>query len=349
MKKLFIIALAATLAIVSACKKDGNLVTVSSNVKAPELTSPAAATAITVTATDSTQRLRISWNKADYGVQAVVNYFVQIDSAGRNFSKKVNIAAGNDSLSLSYGGVNNILLTTLKMPANSTSSIEIRTGSAIYGKDSVFSKPVKLMVTTYKELAPSKLYVAGAYQGWNPGAAPNLYPVTTFAFEGYVYIGSASEFKFTTAPDFSHINYGDGGAGKLGFSEPGPSLYVANGGYYKINADVKNLTYGVLLINSFSIIGSSTEHGWDSSTAMTFNSATGKWTVTANLVPGALKFRANDAWDINYGPADSNALTGTLKFNDTGAITINDAGNYTITLDMSQTGGAKYAYIIKKN
>jgi hypothetical protein len=49
--------------------------------------------------------------------------------------------------------------------------------------------------------------------------------------------------------------------------------------------------------------------------------------VTLDLVVGAIKFRANDAWDLNLG-GDINALTSG------GAnISVTVAGNYTITLD----------------
>ncbi len=350
MKKIFILLFTAAVAITAGCKKEEHVtLPADSEFKAPVLTAPAAETKVAVTADNGATTVDITWDKASYGVQAVVSYFVQLDVAGNSFKGKINLAStSTNKLTVSLSDLNDKLLNTLKLPANAESAIEVRTGSTLYGKDSIFSKPVKLLVTTYKELAPAKLYVAGAYQGWNPAAAPNLYPVTTFAFEGYVYMGGASEFKFTTAPDFSHVNYGDGGAGKLGFTEPGPSLYVGVGGYYKLNADVKNLTVGITLIKTFGIIGTATPHNWDASTAMTFDTSTGKWSITVDLKPGALKFRANDDWGINYGPADSNALNGTLIQTD-GAITINDAGSYTVTIDMGQVAGAKYSYTVVKH
>jgi hypothetical protein len=96
------------------------------------------------------------------------------------------------------------------------------------------------------------------------------------------------------------------------------------------------------------IIGPATPGGWNSSTAMTYL-GNYKWTITLNLVGNnPLKFRANDAWDINYGPA-SDTLIGTLQFNNPGAITIPSDGNYTVTIDMSQATANGYTYTIVKN
>ncbi|MDB5089274.1 MAG: SusE outer membrane protein [Mucilaginibacter sp.] len=349
MKKIFLIILALTFGLLSACKKEPR-VTVSSNIAAPLLTNPADGSSITVTPQDSLQLMSAKWHKADYGVDAVVSYFVQVDLAGNNFSKHIVIGTTNqDSLSLTYGNFNNMLLNQLHVPANAASAIEVRTVAAIYGKDSVYSKPVKITFTTYKELAPDKLYVPGAYQGWNPGGALTIPAVTTYTYEGYIYMGTADYFKFTSAPDWGHINFGDAGGGKLSTDGQAGGLKVDAAGVYKLNADIKGLTYSATLISTFGIIGTATPHAWDASTAMTYDVAKNVWSIKLALVPGALKFRANDAWDINYGPADANALTGKLIFNDPGAITITDAGTYTVTLDMSQSTQKNYAYTIVKN
>ena len=75
---------------------------------------------------------------------------------------------------------------------------------------------------------------------------------------------------------------------------------------------------------------------------MTYDTATKTWTVTLNLNAGKIKFRANDAWDLNYGDND---FDGSLE--EGGAdIPVAAAGNYTITLNLEVAG---YAYEIKKN
>jgi hypothetical protein len=82
---------------------------------------------------------------------------------------------------------------------------------------------------------------------------------------------------------------------------------------------------------------------------MDYNAATQTWSKTADLVNGALKFRANNGWDVNYGPADSNSFSGNLIQTDA-SITISEDGNYTITIDLSRkTAPYEYTYSIVKN
>jgi len=347
MKKIFILVIASGFALLSACKKD-KLATVAQNISTPVISTPADATAIDVTIADSSQQLNIQWAAPNYGVKAVVSYFVQVDSAGKNFATFYNLAnTSTTSISMSYNALNGKLMNGLNLAQNALASIEIRVGSAIYGKDTVYSKPVKLAFTT---LAVNQLWLPGSYEGYNPGAAPTIPATSTpTVYQGYAYFSSPGNFKFTSAPDYNHINYGDGGNGTLTTNGNAGGIVYNSAGVYYLNADVVNLTYSAVFIQSFGIIGTATAGQWNSSTPMSYNVSTGLWTVTANLTAGALKFRANDAWDINYGPSDANALVGSLIFNDPGSVTITDAGSYTITLDMTQSKQRAYLYTITKN
>ncbi len=347
MKKILIYTGLAML--LFACKKEAPLVKVKSNAGAAVISSPTDGTAIVVTPADSSQLLSVKWSKADYGVQTVVTYTLEI-GADASFANSYNLGSTTvDSLSLTVGGLNNALLNKLNLPANAASAVQIRIISTLNGKDSLISKPVKLNVTTYKEVAPLTLWVPGAYQGWSPGTAPVIYLLGNNQYEGYVYMNTGDYYKFTSAPDWNHVNYGDGGNGGLTIDGLAGGLKANAAGYYKFNVDTKNLTYTASLIASFGVIGSATPGGWNSSTPMTFDPVHGTWSVTLNLISGALKIRANDDWGINYGPADSNALTGSWIFNDPGAITIPADGNYTVTIDMGQSSQKKYLYTVVKN
>lgn len=62
-------------------------------------------------------------------------------------------------------------------------------------------------------------------------------------------------------------------------------------------------------ITTIGIIGDATPGGWDASTPMTYSKADGAWVIKdVTLKDGELKFRANDAWDINWG-GTTDALT----------------------------------------
>ena len=231
----------------------------------------------------------------------------------------------------------------MALTPNALSTIEIRVASAIYGKDTVYSKPVKVALTT---LAVNQLWLPGSYEGYNPAAAPTIPSVTPTTYEGYAYFSAAGNFKFTSAPDYNHINYGDGGNGTLTTNGNAGGIVYNSAGVYLLDADITNLTYSATYISTFGVIGTATPQGWNASTPMTYDQSTGFWSIKIALVPGALKFRADDAWTINYGPLDANALTGTLQFNNPGAITINNAGTYTVTIDMTQKKQKGYYYTV---
>ncbi len=86
------------------------------------------------------------------------------------------------------------------------------------------------------------------------------------------------------------------------------------------------------------IIGSATPGGWGASTAMTQGVANpGLYTITVDLVDGEAKFRANNAWTINWGGAAFPNGTGTQ---DGPNIPVTE-GNYKVTLDIT-TGAYKF-------
>jgi hypothetical protein len=203
---------------------------------------------------------------------------------------------------------------------------------------------------------PASLSVPGDYQAWNPATAPLLAPVNGAPgkFEGYVNFtgGGPHFFKFTSAPDWTHTNYGDGGTGSFSTDGKAAGLSVPEGGYYELTADLKNNKWTATKTN-WSIIGNATPGGWKTDTAMNFDPATQLWTVTADMkAAGSFKFRANDAWLIDFGVDDS----GNLQYVDNPFLTYNPGfkdltvptdGNYTITLDLHVPG--KYSFKLSKN
>lgn len=185
------------------------------------------------------------------------------------------------------------------------------------------------------------LYVPGGYQGWNPGAAPTLYSKNfDFKYEGYVNFQEATEFKFTSAPNWDNTNYGDGGDGTL--STSGDNLSVSEAGVYKVNIDLSGSPYTYTLTKTdWGLIGSATTGGWDNSTPMVYNPATNVWTVTTTLKADEFKFRANNGWDINLGGNMQDLSYGGDN------IKVTEAGTYLVTLDLSDPTAYK-ASIVKQ-
>ena len=55
-------------------------------------------------------------------------------------------------------------------------------------------------------------------------------------------------------------------------------------------------------VTTVGLIGTATPNGWDSDTTMNQHPDSAHlWTLTIELTDGLAKFRANDAWTINWG------------------------------------------------
>lgn len=179
------------------------------------------------------------------------------------------------------------------------------------------------------------LYMAGDANGW--AQIDYLASVDGSSFTGFMYLNQ-NGFKFCSEPNWDGTNYG-----ATFFSKEGDNIIMTEEvGYYKVEVDLSAKTYTLTPITTIGVIGDATEGGWDSDQDMTYipyNSETkepGYWEIKdINLTAGAIKFRANDAWDISWG-GDINSLT----TNNGGNITV-EAGIYDIKLYAWADGYAK--------
>ncbi|MBC7773879.1 MAG: SusF/SusE family outer membrane protein [Phycisphaerae bacterium] len=98
---------------------------------------------------------------------------------------------------------------------------------------------------------------------------------------------------------------------------------------------------GIGQAQSIGLIGSSTANGWNSDTNMIQNvDSAHLWSLKLNLIVGAVKFRQDDAWDINWGSKDFPSGIGTQGGVD---IPIPAAGEWTVNFN-SLTGAYSFAY-----
>jgi hypothetical protein len=185
------------------------------------------------------------------------------------------------------------------------------------------------------------LYVPGAHQGWNPADTTTVIASVNDDgnYEGYLWFADAGNaFKFTVGPSWA-VNYGDNGAD--GTLEPGGADIVAgDAGYYKLNVDTNAWTYTIEK-TEWGLIGDATPGGWGSDTDMTYNVTDGVWELEVDLGTGAIKFRANDDWAINYGDTGVDGILEAGGDN----ISIAEAGAYLIKMKL---GFPDYTYTIEK-
>lgn len=170
------------------------------------------------------------------------------------------------------------------------------------------------------------IYAIGGDTGWSgvyPLRSAQTSGVNNGKYKGFGYL--SQEFKFKPnendwTGDWECV--GDGQIGQGSDNCPAP----ATAGYYMIEVDLTAMTYSLTLINSIGIIGPAQTGGWDSDTDMTYNAETKAWEATGVvLTADDMKFRANDAWDINWG----GSLEALTQGGDNIAVA---AGTYDITL-----------------
>lgn len=152
---------------------------------------------------------------------------------------------------------------------------------------------------TFKVESPfSELYMAGDANGWQQ---VDFFSTTNqVEYTGFMYL-TTNGFKFCSQPNWDGINLGAGAAdGTL--DATGGDIKIAEAGYYKVDVNTSAMTYTLLPITTIGVIGDATPGGWESDQDMTYNTTTRAWEITGlTLTAGKIKFRANDAWDINWG------------------------------------------------
>ena len=165
------------------------------------------------------------------------------------------------------------------------------------------------------------VYIAGTADGWS-GNGGKLASVKD-ANDYYGFINATGEFKIQKNQGSWATNWG----GTNGTLVAGGSNIAANGFVY-VNANLNNMTYSVTPITSMGIIGDAFNADWATEAPLTYNAETGAWEATGVVLnAGSIKFRANGAWDINFGGALDN-----LTINGDN-ITV-EAGTYNVALNL---------------
>jgi hypothetical protein len=134
------------------------------------------------------------------------------------------------------------------------------------------------------------------------------------------------------------VNYGDDGAN--GSLEPGGANIAVTAGNYLVTVNINSLEYTIEPINIWGVVGSAAPNGWNGPDArFTLDySKDDVWIINnITLTNGDIKFRTNDAWDVNYG---DDGADGTLEAG--GANITVTAGTYDIKLDFSDTNAPTY-------
>ena len=170
------------------------------------------------------------------------------------------------------------------------------------------------MTYEIKELNFSEyIWEAGVNNNWGADAQPLYCANQDGIYTGFFYAQDADwsdgmgAFKFTGAfNDWGQGNYGTGSINDDGLSgtlidDGGSGNVLATPGFYKAEVNLADMTYSLTPITGIGLIGPAQAGGWSDDTDLTYNPETRAFEGTLELAADEFKFRANDAWDINWG------------------------------------------------
>lgn len=363
MKKLSLLSLLlAGLLVFSSCDK-GELgpVANTSDPGAPEISSPSSGENFVLSEDDvDAVAMTIEWTKPDFGFSSAPDYSIQFAESGEDAEYIQLGSTQGNSLEVETQDINNALISEGFLTGEEH-SINLRVVASLPDDSvsAVHSEPVSISVTPYfAEVSYPEIYVPGVYQAtsnegneWDPSTAPALYSFEEDdTYEGYVYIADAgSEFKFTAERNWDDEEWGDDeGDGTLDPGTLDNNIVADESGYYYMDVNLNEMTYS-LTPTEWGVTGDATPNGWVNPDEgiedhdMTYDPDEKVWTIDLELSEGEMKFRANDAWDLNYGDDEGD---GRLDKGSDGNITVDQAGNYTIVLDLSE---APYTYELNQN
>ncbi len=324
MKKNLIIYLTVIglIGLFAGCEKDGTNVVMSTNPIAPTIkTMPN----LTLERANGSQTLTFVGTPLDPGFQASVNYYLEACASGDKFANPISIVSSTqaEELKITVSDLNGILLRSF--PADQASSVDFRIRAKLVAdagtgvEPFMYNSDTKSAEVTLYGLPRLDLIDSGVDQKIESALGDGVYA-------GYVKLDLTKPFTLHD-PD-ADIAYGDGGAGTIVVN--GPGITAGTNGYNYVVVDTKALTIKMTQYE-IGLVGSATANGWNSpDTKMDYDSKSGTWYITTDLIDGEIKFRFNDGWAWNLG---WNAAKDALEHN--GANIAMAAGNYTIHLTIT--------------
>ena len=337
MKKIFfVIAALAILVVWTACEKEEEKVTLDlSQSVAPVLADPGT---IVLSEETASELITFQWSSASYALDNLpdITYRLEFKPAG---GSQIFVLTETDLLTFSLTqNALNARLVNAGFETGEEAEFHFMVHSFIRVEANgtkLTSAPRAVALTPFEAsvIETAMLWVPGAYQGWSPATAPNVFsPTDNNIYNGYVHFpeGTTSlEFKFTSAPNWDNTNYGFAGPGLLDTDPGAGNLSVTAVGTWYMTVNTDELTWSTEARN-FALIG--TFNNWAADEPLTWDNDNKVFTVTRDFVAGdKFKWRANGGWAINYGANDPD--DGTLV-QDGKDIELTEAGNYTIILNL---------------
>ncbi|MCD8257013.1 MAG: SusF/SusE family outer membrane protein [Bacteroides uniformis] len=281
----------------------------------------------------------IAWDKADYGVSAVVNYVVTLTNTSTNKSIVIG-ETGDAKLAFTNSEMNSLLAKVGAYPGQTYDFTVSLVSEAYDAYTDAASNSITFKATPYDpnvdNITWKYAYVAVGYPDWDYTTAYLIGdPDGDGIYSGYASFDGAASYAIIDGADLTKVLAKDQQvtADGKGFIE---ITLDAEG---KVTQSEKGLVWGV--------IGDATSSGWDKDTQMEYDTTTRLWTVVTPLLDKEFKFRANNDWEFNYGAEEGklselagNLVAGGQNFK------VVKASPYIITLNLTNAG--KYTYSMEE-
>ncbi|MCD4696915.1 MAG: SusE domain-containing protein, partial [Bacteroidales bacterium] len=195
----------------------------------PAITNPQNGTAFILTEDEQDNVFtNFQWSATGYSLSNLesTKYELSMDEAGSNFADPDILTITTDlNFEMTVLAINQRLITR-GLGVDTAHDMEFKLRSYVNDASDYTeagSEVTTLSLTPYEASAPPPpteptLWIPGDYQGWSPETAPVIYSYTDDGvFKGYMWMpeGGTYEFKFTSAPDWDHTNFGFAGEGLL--------------------------------------------------------------------------------------------------------------------------------------
>ncbi|MET2985844.1 SusE domain-containing protein [Aureibaculum conchae] len=174
--------------------------------------------------------------------------------------------------------------------------------------------------------------------GWDGPDVPLEYDPFSDTWKAIVSLVDG-EIKVRQNNDWG-VNYGDANGDNV-LDTDGDNNIAVTADTYLVTVNFNDFSYSLESIDVWGIVGSATPNGWDGpDTKFKLDyGQDGVWYLNnMTLVDGEIKFRQNDAWDVNYGDANGDNVLDTDDGNNI-AVT---AGTYNFVLDFSDPSSPTY-------
>ncbi len=298
------------------------------HISAPEMILPVTGKALVLTEENANNEADLfKWTAAEYSHDVVVTYTLMMDVKDGDFTNAQTLASTSDisQASISVKTLNQAAIELGAVPGTAK-LFDVKVKCSVSGGVPMETEEtITISINTYSGLVAypfTDWYLVGdaTVAGWdnNKGNQPLFRSGTNlklYKFTGYFKVGA---FKAISTLGSWIPMYGMGAGGSLAYrgtdADADPASFnIPTAGYYTFTMDLQTLTYTLVPYNAsvatnYTVIGyigssrTGTEAGWGDDTDMiqsTFDSHI--WTLNISLFDGKGKFRANNAWDVNWG------------------------------------------------